>query len=153
MTVHVRHVHGRTLHLRVREPHLQVQVVHVLEELAKVPARRPDRRVVAQVTEEPYEAPAEVSHEPVGGRFDVRASSVRRVGEQLRGGLSQLGHQPVRIYLVSVEDVPLAPGQPDYLAPSALPILELREVNNNVLLLEVGIYFSAAVLVPTDEFP
>jgi len=121
----VRHVHGRALHLGVREPHLQVQVVNVLEELAKVPAGGSDRRVVAQVAEEPHEAPAEVPHEPVGGRLDARPRPVRRVGEQLRGGGRQLRHQPVRVYLVGVEHVPLAPGQPDHLAPGALAVLEL----------------------------
>jgi len=126
VAVHVGHVHGRALHLRVREPHLQVKVVHVLEELAKVPSGGPDGRVVAQVAEEPHEAPAEVPHEPVGGRLDDRPGLVRRDGEQHRGGGGQLGHQPVRVYLVGVEHVPLAPGQPDHLAPSVLTILELQ---------------------------
>jgi len=125
----VRHVHGRALHLGVREPHLQVKVVHVLEELAKVPAGGPDGRVVAQVAEEPHEAPAEVSHEHVGGRFGGRAAAVRRtvrVGEQVRGRGRQFRHQPVRVYVVRVEHVPLAPGQPDHFAPSVLAVLQLQ---------------------------
>jgi hypothetical protein len=126
VAVHVRHVHGRALHLRVREPHLQVQVVHVLEKFAKVPARGPDGRVVAQVAEEPHEAPAKIPHKPVGGRLDVLAAPVGRVGEQLRRGGRQLGHQPVRVYLVRVEHVPLTPGQPDHFAPSTLAVLELQ---------------------------
>lgn len=112
VAVHVRHVHGRALHLRVREPHLQVQVVHVLEELAKVPAGGPDRRVVTEVAEEPHEAPAEVPHEHVRCRLGIdggRAHGRRRrrqrtvrpparlliligVGEHLGRRGRQLGH-------------------------------------------------------------
>lgn len=139
VTVHVRHVHGRALHLWVREPHLQVQVVHVLEKLAKVPAGGPDGRVVAQVAEEPHETPAEVPHEVVrGGRLVVAAAVaaavavvVRRHGEQLRGRDRQPRHQLVRVYVVRVELGPLAPGQADHVAPRVLAELQLWPGHTN----------------------
>lgn len=44
--VDVSQIHGRTLHARVREPHLEVDVIHVLKEVAERAACRSDGLVV-----------------------------------------------------------------------------------------------------------
>lgn len=77
------YVHGRTPHLRVSEPHLQMDIVDALEEIAEVSARGFDRFVVPrdenysnvikpevfshfgnlpEVTEESNETPTEIVH-------------------------------------------------------------------------------------------
>lgn len=141
VAVDVRHVHGRALHFRIGEPHLQVQVVHVPEELAEVPSGGPDGRVVAQVAEEPHETLAEVPHEGVGRRRRRAATAATDsaavvfghdpgVVQQLGRSGRQLRHQPVRIYVVCVEHVPLAPGQPDDFAPRFFAVLQLFAQTN-----------------------
>lgn len=146
VAVYVRHVHGRALHFWISEPHLQMEIVHVLEELAKVPAGGPYWRVVAQIAEEPHETPAKVSHEHVGGRFDC----VVRVCEQVRRRGRQFQHQTVRVYVMRVEHVPLATGRTDHLAPSVLAVLQLRTEcvsNNCVTRFFVSFFFFQTVCI------
>lgn len=45
-SVYVSQVHGRTLHAWVREPHLKVDVVHVLKEVTKRATCRSDGFVI-----------------------------------------------------------------------------------------------------------
>lgn len=149
----MRHVHGRALHLRELEPDLQMQVVHVLKELAKVPASGADVLVVVEMiqrAEEPHETATEVSHETVVRWFDTVVAVVvvpvpvpvailvlRRpapgVREYFRSRGRQFWHYPVRIYFERVEHEPFAPGQPDHLAPGVFAVLQLQRcaIQNN----------------------
>lgn len=118
--VHFRHVHRGTLHLRIGEPELVVDVVDVLEELEEVPAGRLDRGVVAEVTEVPHETLAEEFHEAVVGGAGHDGARRR-----------QVGHDVVRVHLMGVEDGVLAVGHLQDLLPYFFAVLDLKDTDRS----------------------
>lgn len=92
-----------------------MDVVHRLQEVAKVATGCFDHFVVAKVAKEAHEAPAEEHHKVVNG-----------LASDCREGGGQVGYQTVRVLLMGIEHGILATGCLQRLFPNAVTILQLN---------------------------
>lgn len=127
--VHLRHIHGGTLHFRVGKPELTVNVVYVLEEFREVATCCPDRNIVSEsksdiwtfqeedksvlpkITKEFNETLPKEAHEAVVGR-----------GGDCGQSRSEGRHDVVRVDLVGVEDCVFAVSKVKDLLPNIFAV-------------------------------